>query len=174
MDQYLYKYLVLHKHLNIPQLGNFAIQNTPARYDAGSGLLHSPKPVILFTAGEVAVSEKTFFEFLGNEMGVDDLTAIKLFHDFSYRFRNDLQEKGSVELKGVGVLTKHEDKISFQPAHDLAELLPTVKPGAGGTLITEEESVTEDADTVEKKDQWWVYALVLFILAGGALIVYYI
>lgn len=174
MDQHLYKYLVLHKHLSIPQLGNFVIQNEQAHYEKGSGLLRAPKPVLAFAGGEAAVSEKAFFDFLAVEMGVDELAAVKLFHDFSYQFRSDLQEKGSVELKGVGVLTREEENtLRFQSTHDLSELLPAVKPGAKTSFTTETAVVTEEIETTEEKDQWWMYAIVLVMLGIGALIVYY-
>jgi hypothetical protein len=174
MDQHLYKYLVLHKHLNIPQLGNFVIQHQNARYEERTGLLYAPKPVLVFADGHLPASEKTFFDFLGNEMGVDDLTAIKLFHDFSYQFRNDLKEKGSAELKGVGTLSQNgEDQITFHPASDLSELLPAVKPGERGVVIGNNEIYSEETDTAESKDQWWMYAIVLLMLGIGALIIYH-
>lgn len=179
MDQHLYKYLVLHKHLNIPQLGSFVMQQQNAQYEQRTGLLHAPKPVLVFTDGHLPASEKTFFDFLGNEMGVDDLTAIKLFHDFSYQFRNDLHEKGSAEIKGVGTLSQNgENKIIFHPAHDLSDLLPSIKPGERGTgiVVTGEDTYVEEADTdtEESRDQWWMYAIVLLMLGVGALILYYI
>jgi len=176
MDQHLYKYLVLHNQLCIPQLGSFAIKSSNARYDDGSGFLHAPKPILYFTDESGSTSDKTFFDFLANEMGVDEVTAIKLFHDFSYRFRSDLVEKGSVELKGVGTLTKKEDdKIIFQPAHNLADLLPPVKHGEALPVANiENESVTEEeTDTEEKKDKWWIYAIILLILGAVALLYYY-
>lgn len=174
MDQHLYKYLVLHKHLAIPQLGNFVMQHQHAQYEERTGLLHAPKPVFVFTDGHVPVSEKFFFDFLGNELGVDDLTAIKLFHDFSYQFRNDLQEKGSAEIKGVGTLSQNgENNIIFHPAHDLSDLLPSIRPGERGTVIAQQDAYTEETETEENKDQWWMYAIVLLMLGVGALIVYY-
>lgn len=175
MDQHLYKYLVLHKHLNIPQLGNFVIQYQNARYEERTGILQAPRPVLVFTDGHVPASEKAFFDFLGNEMGVDDLTAIKLFHDFSYQFRNELQEKRSAEIKGVGTLSQNDGStIVFHPAHDLSDLLPALRPGERGTAaLGEDDAYMEETDTEEKKDPWWMYALVLFMLGVGALIVYY-
>ncbi|MDB5209485.1 MAG: hypothetical protein JWQ30_312 [Sediminibacterium sp.] len=172
MDQHLYKYLVLYKHLCIPQLGSFVIQPQNSRYDESTGLLHGPSSAMVFTDAQVVVSEKIFFDFLANEMGVDDLTAIKLFHDFSYQFRNDLQEKGSVELTEVGRLTKEEDTIVFHPSHSVSELIPGVRLEKGMTL-TEEIGSIEEIDTEENKDPWWMYAIVLVMLGIGALIFYY-
>ncbi len=176
MDQHLYKYLVLHKQLYIPQLGSFVIKSSTARYESGSALLESPKPILYFTDEMNTISEKLFFDFLANEMSVDEVTAIKLFHDFSYRFRNDLVEKGSVELKGVGTLTKKEnEKIVFQPAHNLSDLLPPVKQNKILPVANIENAAveTEEIVTEEKKDKWWIYAIILLILGAGALLYYY-
>jgi len=177
MDQHLYKYLVLHKQLCIPQLGSFVIKSSNARYENGSEFLQAPKPILYFTDETSATSEKFFFDFLANEMNVDEVTAIKLFHDFSYRFRNDLVEKGSVELKGVGTLTKKEDnKIVFQPTHNLSDLLPPVKQSETlpVTHIENEPVATEEVFAEENKDNWWMYAIILSILGIGALLYYYI
>ncbi len=169
MDQHLYKYLVLHKHLCIPQLGSFIIQNEPAHFDEASGLLYPPKPVISFSEGNVPVSEKLFFDFLSNEMGTDELAAIKQFHDFSYRFRNDLQENKLVVLKGAGTLSREEDgTILFSTANEITELLPPVDPG-NAVMMT----VSEETEDTGKPDQWWIYAIVLVMLGIGALLYYY-
>ena len=63
MDQHLYKYLVLHDHLCIPELGSFTIKHEPANLGE-DGLLYAPKPVIQFSKGLVQMSEKLFFDFL--------------------------------------------------------------------------------------------------------------
>jgi hypothetical protein len=175
MDQHLYKYLVLNKHLCIPQLGSFVIRNENAWYEEDTGLLHAPRPELYFTDGVLSMSEKSFFDFLVKEMVVDDVTAIKLFHDFSYQFRDNLLQNGSVELKGVGTLTKGEDgKIAFQATHTLLNLLPSVRQGEP-EVVKDTSSFTSDEmpDSMESKDYWWAYAIVLFILGAGALLFYY-
>jgi hypothetical protein len=177
MDQQLYKYLVLHKNLAIPQLGNFVVKTEPSNYDRTTGLLHAPKPVIHFTDTSIPMSEKFFFNFLSAEMGIDEVTAIKQFHDFAYQLRKDLQENRTVAVGGIGTLTKGEDElVSFNPAHDLSELLPPVQKGEAipATDTNDAYDSEEISDIEEGKDQWWVYALVLLIIGLGALLYYYI
>ncbi|NCI50250.1 hypothetical protein GWC95_09970 [Sediminibacterium roseum] len=174
MDQHLYKYLVLHKHLCIPQLGSFTVQKAHARYDEQSGLLYAPVESIVFSDGVIPMSEKLFFDFLAHEMAVDDVTAIKQFHDFSYGFRSRFLENGSVELKGVGQLHRDENgRIAFTPTPRYTDLFPSyglegAVPGVQENVLVEEEVIEE-----ETKDNWWVYALVLAILGAGALLFYY-
>src|SRR6478752_9501230 len=128
MDQQLYKYLVLHKNLAIPQLGSFVVKNEASHFESTTGLLHAPKPVIHFTDASIPMSEKFFFDFLSAEMGIDEVTAIKQFHDYVYQLRKDLQDNRTVVVGGIGTLTKGEDElVSFNPAHDISELLPPVQ-----------------------------------------------
>lgn len=174
MDQQLYKYLVLHKNLAIPQLGSFVIKNEPSHFDSATGLLHAPKPVIHFTDGTVPMSEKFFFDFLSSEMGIDEVSAIKQFHDYAYQLRKDLQENRFVAVGGIGTLAKGEDElVSFNPARDISELLPPVQK-AEAIPVTDVYDSEEISDIEETKDQWWVYALVLLIIGLGALLYYYI
>ena len=172
MDQHLYKYLVLYGNLSIPQIGSFSIKNESAHFDPSSGLLYAPASKLSFSEGIVPMSEKIFFNFLANEMGVDELTAIKQFHDFSHRFRNELIEHKSVTLEGLGSLSIGEDEvIVFHPVSQSIEFMPPVNPGNATMISTviEEETI----DTV-KSENWWAYAIILFIIGLGALVYYYI
>jgi hypothetical protein len=177
MDQLLYKYLVLHKNLSIPQLGSFVIKNAQSHFDSATGLLHAPRPMIFFTDGIIPMSEKLFFDFLSIEMGVDEVTAIKQFHDYAYQLRKDLLENRKVAIEGIGTLTKEEDEsILFNPANDLSELFPPVQNATAMISATDgDESDMDDASGVTAEtDQWWIYAIILLIIGGGALLYYYI
>jgi hypothetical protein len=174
MDQYLYKYLVLHKHLCIPQLGSFTVQRENARYEEASGLLHAPVETIAFSDGVIPVSEKLFFDFLANEMGVDDVSAIKQFHDFSYSFRSRFIENGSVELKGVGTLEKNENgNTQFIAVPRFTDLLPSLNQDGSIAGLQNETKVEEETIAEENKDNWWIYAIALLILGAGALLFHY-
>jgi hypothetical protein len=177
MDQQLYKYLVLHKNLAIPQLGSFVVTNEPSHFDSTTGMLHAPKPVIYFTDTTIPMSEKFFFDFLSAEMGIDEVTAIKQFHDYAYQLRKDLTEKKHVEVGGIGTLTKGEDElVSFNSTHDISALLPPVQKAEAIPVTDTNDAYDREeiSDIEEGKDQWWVYALVLLMIGLGALLYYYI
>jgi hypothetical protein len=177
MDQQLYKYLVLHKNLAIPQLGSFVVTTQQSHFDSTTGLLHAPKPVIHFTDTSIPMSEKFFFDFLSAEMGIDEVTAIKQFHDYAYQLRKDLQENRTVAVGGVGTLTKGEDElVVFNPAHNISELLPPIQKAEAIPATDTDEAYDNDetSDMEAGNDNWWVYALVLLIIGLGALLYYYI
>jgi hypothetical protein len=172
MDQQLYKYLVLCRSLTIPQLGSFVIKNEPAYIDNSTGLLHAPKPIIVFSDGVVPKSEKLFFDFLATEMGVDEVTAIKQFHDHAYRLREELLENNTVALKGIGTLVKGEDNmVTFHATNDVAEWFPPLSLTPGQTA----DLTIEPYETIQEKGKynWVAYAIILLVLGVGALLYYY-
>jgi hypothetical protein len=174
MDHYLYKYLVLHKQLCIPQLGSFTIQRENARYEEATGMLHPPTENIMFSDGVTPTSEKLFFDFLASEMGVDDVSAIKQFHDFSYNFRNHFTENGWAELKAVGRIEKNENgNIVFTATPRLTDLYPSLNQDGSILSLQNEVTVEEEIIDEENKDNWWIYAIALVILGAGALLFYY-
>ncbi len=164
MDRILTKFLLLRQHLVIPQIGIFRVEQVPARFEEGSGRLLAPYPEIRFSAGDKAAAEKSFFAFLADESGMDELSAIKSFHSYCHDLHQQLSEKGSVVIEGTGTLQKtEEDNIIFQPAQDTGYLFPAVEVGA----------VTIDNDA-PATDYWWFYAIILAILGLGALVYYFI
>jgi hypothetical protein len=171
MDQSLYKFLVLNGHLSIPQLGSFNVVQEAAYIDSTSGFIFPPKPAINFTEGEFQMSEKLFFDFLSNEIGLDDVSAIKQFHEFAAQFRNELDEKKQASLKGVGVISKGvEGNLTFEPATDLSILLPALP--LNESILSGVSGNNPDKST--EKDYWWFYAIILMILGIGALAYYII
>jgi hypothetical protein len=177
MDQHLYKYLVLNRKLSIPQLGSFCIKQESAHIDA-DGFVHPPKPVLCFTEELIPPPDKTFYHFLSEEMGVDELAAIKQFHDYEYQIRQELENSKRVTMTGIGNLNKENGAtIVFEPAHDLSVLLPPIhldKNEFSSTPAVIEE--IDEAETGEetKRDYWWFYAIILLILGIGALVYYYL
>ena len=198
MQQYLYKFLVLHRKLTIPQLGSFTIDKEPARFDVSSGLLFAPKPVIHFGETIQPMSDKFFFSFLADEMGVEEVTAIREFHDFSYQFRNDIKEHRQGLLAGVGRITKGSDEaLSFTQESTLLDLLPPIQlqdalrnPGDRARMpskkspkqsriepveqiVSETEEDSEEVIVTTYKERWWIPAIILLVAGLVALLFYY-
>lgn len=187
MHEHLYKYLVLYRKLNIPKLGSFSIINETAHFDKATGLLFAPRPVIRFLAEEIPDPDKIFFDFLAEELGVDEVTAMKEFQDFSYQFRKNIAENHLALLPGVGRITKGaEGNIFFTAETYLNEFLPPIEPDKNFRFVHKkvpnetdipqaevmEENFEEEVET-SGKDYWWVYAIILLVIGSGALLLYY-
>ena len=193
MNQYLHKYLVLNKKLSIPDVGNFIIESNGAQLDSVNGILYAPSPIILFKQ-DAAKADKFFFDFLAQEMGTDEVVAIRSFHDYLYKIKSSLNTSQGSNIPGIGRLKKEENGyILFSPEKNLQELLPQIKIGANYPIAKKVATIDFDQDheltaqeeddikeimgqeTEEQRaDNWWVYALILLLIGVGALLFYYV
>lgn len=127
LQQHLHKFLVLYHKLDIPQVGSFTIDAEPARLEPASGLLFPPRPVIHFDETAKPAPERIFFNYLAEETGSDELSVIREYHEFCYRFREDINRNGMAVLPGVGRIVKRDEgQLTFTPESTLLELLPPV------------------------------------------------
>lgn len=194
MHQYLYKYLVLHKKLCIPDLGYFLVQMVPAKIDVANDLLFAPHPQIIFQAESSPAADKVFFDFLAKEMGVDLVVAIRQFHDFLYQLRNKLTSPEGAFISGIGLIRKEASgHVLFSAEKNLHEWLPTLQVDDTISVLKKELPVSYDEDKeltaeefedirellgqedqADRSDNWWVYAIILLLIGVGALLFYYL
>lgn len=169
MHEYLFKYLVLHQSLTLPQLGVLRMHTEPASMDTGHEKIIAPLQLISFEEGANPGADRFFFDFLTEEAGLDDVSAIQAFNSFCADLSTRIAEKGQAVLKGLGRFEKNENgQIAFVQDTAVNELQPSLP---AGLLIT---AGTEPAEENQLKDYWWFYALILLILGLGALAYYYI
>ena len=193
MNQYLHKYLSLNKKMSIPDIGNLVIESSGAQLDAINGLLYAPTQIIQFKQ-DVATADKFFFDFLANELGVDEVVAIRSFHDYLYKLKSTINTPSGAVIKGIGRLKKEDNGyILFTPEKNLLELMPQVKLDAAYPLPKKAEAINYDQDKNltfqeeedirellgqesegEDADNWWIYAVILLLIGVGALLFYYV
>jgi len=197
MNQYLHKYLVLNQKLSIPDVGNLIIEPNGAQLDVNNGLLFAPAPALHFKQESTAIADKFFYDFLAQEMGVDEVVAIRSFHDYLYTLKSALNTPQGAHLSGIGQLRKENNGyILFSPEKNLNELMPQVKLSPAYQLPQKEVAPLPDDDDAHrelteqeeedirellgqesqegKADYWWVYAIILLLIGVGALLFYYV
>lgn len=168
MQEHIHKYLVLHRKLSIPKLGSFVIRDEPAYVDVESGQLFPPRSILVFEEGSAARSERSFFDFLSEEMGVDDVAAIQAFNEFSGRLAHEVSSKEEVNLLGWGRFSKNENgNIDFTPDTTAFNLLPVIS-------LNSDIMQPDSGEEKFANDYWWFYAIILLIIGIGALAYYYI
>jgi hypothetical protein len=193
MNQYLHKYLSLNKKLSIPDIGNFVIESSGARLDSINGLLYAPTQVIQFTQDH-ATADKYFFDFLANELGVEDVVAIGIFHDYVYKIKSIINTPQGFLMKGIGTLKKEDNgHIIFTPEKSQLELMPRVQldsiypmPHKDGQIDNDkhkdltsqkEEDISAllgQESEAATADNWWIYAIILFLIGVGAIMFHYV
>ena len=190
MFNLFYKYLLINRQVGIPGIGLFQLSQSFATIDAEEKIIHPPVPQIRFTQ-KTTGADKKFFQFVSSELHVQEWESIRRFHDFTYKLKNDLNSKQSVELAGMGVLVKNNaGEITFEPDTLLSRYYPEVSieklyqqdvlppkvkevpfiPPPDDWI--KDEEVVEEA--VARPDRWWIAAGVLATIAIAAIIFYYI
>ena len=193
MYPFLYKYFLVNKKVGIPNLGSFALQETPATLDFVKGILRAPQSKITFTKSENDSVDKNLFIYLSKEMQVEEWQVAKKFQEFTEAIRQNIAGNKAVELPGIGKIQKgFDDELVFiadteatvissadiklnntnDTRANLIELYST-----GENLILTEETEEDKLEMIIKhkeEDYWWVYALILALMGVGALLYYYI
>jgi len=176
----LYRYLILNDHVSIPGVGNFTVHHQPALLSGNT--IQPPATTVSFEGG-TAITDKQFYTFLAKEKGLSEVDAVRRYQDFAYQLKKDITANTSVELNGLGVLTKDpHGNILFEAVPSAqqyfsaitlnvsAEVAPAIVTATSESVTTEEETETENI----RKDRWGIWAGILAAVAIAAIAWYYL
>lgn len=182
MYSLLYKYLMLHEQVAIPGVGRFYKHREPARQDFVNNMYQPPAHYIFFKE-EQANADRKLYRFISKSHGMNEVEAIRYFHEFAYKIKEHVRHFNSIEMDGLGVLKRNANgSLTFIPENILdgylsptaAEKLPRhpVALVDATSPVTAEQQVVFEDQYRSKKSYWWVWALILGV-AGVAAIAYY-
>ena len=190
MQTVLYKYLALYKNLNVPGIGNFTINQTPATLQFTDKQLQPPQSSVAFTQ-VVHPTNNHFYTFLSREWKVEKVVAIRMYKEEVEGLMDQIKKEGVCELQGIGTLHKTDDNTvvftSAQSAFSFYSTLPAErvvrKHGHHTVLVGEREHIKEytspeaEQETVLEdepaKEKWQTYALIIAIVAVLMIVLYY-
>lgn len=179
------KYLIQHKQIALPGIGNFSVETKPAQLDFVNRSITSKENTIEFT-NDKQEPASAFYAYLSHELKTDEATAKQHFNEFIARLRNELNQKKTVYLKGIGRLTKQNTaSLAFEQ-----EIMPAYFPKLVAEKIIRKNSthtvrVGEDERTSEemhevlqhgqalRKERWWIAAGILALIGIAAIVFYY-
>jgi hypothetical protein len=185
MYKALQKFLALYHHLSIPGIGNFSVETVPAQIDFTNRSISSSHKKIVFS-NEKHNAEKKFYDFLAKELHIDEVQAIVKFTDFTDALQHTLTRNNSIDINGIGKLTKQSSQVLiFQPA-EIPEYFPAltaekvIRKNTAHTVRVGEDEKTSDEmiDALQhvrviKKDRWWIAATILAVIGIAAIVYYY-
>jgi hypothetical protein len=184
----LYKYLVLNDQVCVPGVGRFFKERKPAQLNFSNKEFEPPVYSIQFR-GEQVAADKSFFAFLTKEQGIDELQAVRQFHEFAFDLKHHINNHPQTELPGLGWLKRSNDgAITFEPTsltHDYFTPTPAeriVRENVEHTILvgdtertnTEMQEMLDDGATRRPKALWWIIAIVLALIAIAAIVFYYL
>ncbi len=190
MQPALYKYLALCKKLEVPGIGNFTVEETPATLQFTDKQWQPPASRIRF-APLVRPTNNHFYGFLSKEWNVDKVVAIRRYKEDVEAMLDELKRVGMCEWKDVGILRKTADgSLAFaaaEPSFSLFSSLPAErvlrKYSQHTVLVGEQEHIKEyvmpeqgEEMMIEEepaKEKWKLYALILAVIAVLLIVLYY-
>lgn len=179
------KYLIQHKLLSLPGIGNFYVETKPAQLDFVNRCITSKENKILFSNNKPE-PENRFYSFLSYELNADGTTVKLAFKDYVSQLNNDLNIQKKVYLHGIGTLTKQSaNVIEFLP-----EAMPVffpeltaekiIRKNAAHTVrVGEDEKTSEEMHAalhtpkIIRKEKWLIAASILALIGVAAIVLYY-
>lgn len=178
MYRELYQYLILHKQLNLPGIGTFAVEKKPADFDIADKMVRSPAYTITLLSAS-NIPPKNFFSWLGSRLSVSEREAVIQFNDFLFDLKKQLSSGYKLEWSGIGTLSKGlAGDIRFETSvrdHSPATPVPAIKvlrENAAHTVrVGEQEKTSVEMKEIlhhtedRKGSLWWPVALVILVLS---------
>src|SRR5215210_6528737 len=189
MFQLFYKYLILYRRADVPGLGVFFIERTPAKLDIANKVFIAPISQINFRA-QTPVADNRMYTFISRQEKIDESVAVIRFNNFANAIRKKLDEHKSIELPLLGVLLQNDEgNLYFKPNSELNDYFPpavadrvlgentehTTVVGAndGTNRQMKEMFVEEPKEPSHAKDYWWKFAIALGIIGIAGILYYY-
>jgi hypothetical protein len=167
MDYLIAPTLFKNKTCRLPGIGTISVITNTAETDFVNTQIKAPVPTIVFSVSQ------------------DDENVFNEFTALSELIKKDLDEKGSVTLRGIGDFIKDEEGvISFIPQQINPAFTPPViaerviRQDAEHAILVGDKETTNTVMTEyfeeeeEKKDRWWIWAIVLGAIGTGVLVYY--
>jgi hypothetical protein len=185
MFDLIHKYLILNKKASLPTLGIFSISRLPAQLNFEDKKISPPTFQINFTAGSPA-ADKYFYKFIENEQKVEEIEAITELNNFSQAVRQELNRNKFVLFPGIGELVIDVDGVLrlqtlpqtnryYSPVIAETTQRNTI---ASEAVVADEIAVDEPGEITEevqaeKRDYWWIFAVILALIAIAGIAYYY-
>jgi hypothetical protein len=173
----LYQYFIQYKQLAVPGIGTFLLERKPAEADFPGRIINPPVYIITLQP-TVNSAPKIFFSWLASVLNISDRDAVIRFNDFAFDIKQKIFSGCVIEWSGIGTLSKGPaDEIRFACfdnttfSDEPVAAQKVIRKSAEHTVRVGEQEKTSTQMTAllnqpsEKKSYWWVYALVLGLLA---------
>lgn len=177
MQEILYKYFVEHKELNVPGIGTFLLNRTPAVSDFPNKLIYPPSYNITLQASAISPS-KDFFAWLSNALYTSEREAVITFNDFAYDIKKQINDGSKITWNGIGVLSSGlGSEVRFEPAFKNKIFEAPVKAekvirenASHLVRVGEQEKTSEEMTELLSRSEtsrnyWWLAATILIILS---------
>ncbi|MBN2480867.1 MAG: SPOR domain-containing protein [Bacteroidales bacterium] len=164
--------------LVVPGLGRLYVKHHPAEMDKSRNVLLPPQQTVQFDERIVSDDGK-LSGHLQKRYGLSETLAAKTISGFAESLKQELSEKASATIEGIGRLESGENALSwnsFSPDHPLSAVLPSVEipginvkePFVSRKPAPEPVPVATTVRSAGKSKVWIPVAVIVVIAAIGA------
>jgi hypothetical protein len=183
MHQLIASFLFQIKTCPLGSLGSLSMTRGAASPDFGNKKIEAPKPLIQFSQEQIPLTRLN--RYVASKLGCDDAGANDATTRFFSKLKSDLAAGTTATLEGVGnFYIDATGKLLFRQAELPAAFLPAVTAERVVRQQTEHTILVGDKETTNtlmteyfneepvKKDRWWIWAIILGLVAAGLVLLY--
>jgi nucleoid DNA-binding protein len=182
VQSHIAAYLFQLNRISLPGLGSFSVIASPAVPDFSGKIIKAPVTAINFSSNAAEANADDFLQYIAKRAGVSYQQATEQYHHWYSGVQQQLAQGNKVQLAGIGTLSQQNDEIVFGQSPLPPEFFPTVPaervvhPEAQHTMLVGDKETTNVqmteyfAATPDKKDRWWIGALLLALLGSGIIL----
>ena len=184
MQQLIASYLFHNKQCPLPGFGSLFMQTTAAEADFTNHLISAPRQVIHFSDKDINAAG--FVKYASERMKISEQEVTGLLRNFSAALKKEIATHAKAILPGVGNFFVDENGNTIFEQEALPDVfgqpvtaIRVIHPNAEHTMLVGDRETTNTmmteyfSEEEVTKDRWWIWAVVLCILALLTLIIYF-
>jgi nucleoid DNA-binding protein len=182
VQPHIVAYLFQLNRISLPGLGSFSVTESPAVPDFVNRQILAPVVSTSFSQTVDEDAADAFMQYVAKKEGVSNQQADAMYREWYSSVHHQLQQGGQVSLAGIGTLQQQNGTVVFEQEQLPQVFFPAVHaervihPEAEHNILVGDKETTNvemtDYFAAEpvKKDRWWIWALVLGLLASGIIL----
>ncbi len=154
MIHHIVTYFIRFGQLDIPSIGNLKLSKKEAEWE--EGILMAPKEMIHFEKGD-STPTKHFYQYLANAL---DISVEQAAIQYEQIWKTQLEQDRILALGNLGVLSKEGDSFQWKSYFDSTQYFNNIDLSSLPNSVSYEEE-----EAIQRKDKWYIWAIVLTVVA---------
>ncbi len=181
MESLIENFLLRHNHCPLPKIGTLELKVKSAQLQTGENIITSPYPSISLSKKEK--SADSFIHFIAQKKGIDPTLATQELIEYCQDIIN-LDHRKEIKLNHTGKFyIDHDGTLDFRQDDIPEEFLPAITvqkvihPNSVHSVRVGDQEHTNDFMRNQlknfvtiKKSTWWVWAVLLTLVAAAAIV----